>query len=298
MNKHFEVKSIVSKTVRVLTLVLLWTLAMSLLLSMFWMVYSSLKDNISFQMNSFSLPKLNQIMFSNYAEIWTMIDAVVLTSGGALVRYKLWDMFFFSLLLSVGTAVMGVLMPAVTSYAVSKYKTRFGNFLYAVAIFVMILPIVGALPSQMLIMKSLGIYDNIVLFILTSAGPFGFNFILLAGAWKSLPWAYAEAAFIDGAGHMRVFIQIMVPMMMPMFAALFILGFIGSWNDYMTPIIWLPSIATLASGMYGFQNKANSFGIPVTQLLAGLVILSIPSSALFIASQKVIMSQLTVGGLK
>ena len=85
MNRHFEVKSIVSKTVRVLTLVLLWTLAMSLLLSMFWMVYSSLKDNISFQMNSVSLPKLNQIMFSNYAEIWTMIYAVVLTSGGALV---------------------------------------------------------------------------------------------------------------------------------------------------------------------------------------------------------------------
>ena len=296
MRRHkLKSSSIADKVVKAIVLIILIAFCISLVFPVIWMIYTSFKDELSYLLDPFSWPE--QFYGENYPTVIENLQVKVLTQDSVLLYGPL-EMILFSFILATGVSFMSVLMPALVSYAVSKYHFFGKNFLFNLGIIVMIIPIVGALPSQMVIYRALGIYNNIVPYILVSASCFGFNFVLLYGSWKSISWSYAEAAFIDGAGHFTVFFRIMIPMQVPIFTTLFVLSFIGSWNDYMAPVVWLPSYPNLAYGMYYFQNEASRLGFGIPTVMAGFVVVSIPTAILFICSQRIITREFMVGGLK
>ena len=127
-------------------------------------------------------------------------------------------------------------------------------------------------------------------------GGFGFAFLMLYSAFKSVPWSYAESAFIDGAGHFTTFLRIMLPTVKPVLASLFVVNFIGAWNDYMTAYLYMPSYATLSLAVYLLGDNATRISYPV--YLAVIVLSIIPTLILFISFQKLIMENTTTGGLK
>ena len=133
--------------------------------------------------------------------------------------------------------------------------------------------------------------------LLTKAGGFGFNFVVLYSFFKSLPWSYAEAAMIDGAGHFRTFIKVMMPQALGVIMALVLVAFIGQWNDYMFPILFLKDWPTLSSGLYIYQiEQVRSTNYPV--LFAGLIISILPVLALYILFQNTLLDMTMSGGLK
>lgn len=275
--------------------VLLFVYSLSLLLPFFWMIWSSFKDVVDFYLNAFGLP--DKWFFTNYLEAFNMLNVKVMTAKGYM-RYGIVNMLGYSFTISTGTSFFGVLWPMVTAYIVSKYDFKGKHLLYAINLFVMTIPIVGTLPATMKFNKLIGRYNNLFMYILFSGSPFGFTFILFYGAFKSIPKSYSEAAFMDGAGHFTVMLKIMFPMMIPTFVANFVLAFIANWNDYMTIVTWLPSYPNLAFGMYMFQAEAARYGIGMPHILAGFVIVSIPTAVLWIFSQRLITSKMMVGGLK
>ena len=102
---------------------------------------------------------------------------------------------------------------------------------------------------------------------------------------------------IDGAGHIRVFIQVMMPQAFVVLSALFAICFIGGWNDYQSPLLFLKSYPTLASGLYIFQMMTTrQQNIPV--LFAGLILSAIPVVVLFALYSDKIMDLTLGGGLK
>ena len=113
--------------------------------------------------------------------------------------------------------------------------------------------------------------------------------------FKSLPWTFAEAAQIDGAGHFRTFIQIMLPLIRSTLFAVFILLFIEHWNDYYTPMVFLPEKPTMSYGLFIFQtdNKAST---PIQ--LAACILACVPILIVFAAFKDKIMSNVTMGGIK
>jgi len=114
----------------------------------------------------------------------------------------------FSFLYAAGFTIVDLFLTAISAYVIAKYRFPGRNLLYTIGIVVMIVPIVGSLPSAMQISKALGVYDNMLLRILLCHGCVfsGFNFLLLHGNFKEMPWDYAEAVFIDGGNHYtRVF---------------------------------------------------------------------------------------------
>lgn len=270
----------------------------SLLFLIVWMLYASFKSAVDYALNTFGLP--NEWVIENYTEVFRLLKVKVSTSRG-IVEYNMLDMAVFSVVRSAGTSLIMVFTQTCVAYILSKYKFFGNKFIYTLGIVVMIIPIVGNLPSAMLVRKSLGIYDNLALHILTSPSViFGLHFLILYGAFKSISWSYAEAAFIDGAGHYSVMFRIILPMMIPTCVALFVLDFLSSWNDYMTHLVWLPSYPNLAYGMYRFQYDATGGNSSVTtpMILAGFTIVMIPTVALYGGLQGIIMRQLNVGGLK
>ena len=121
---------------------------------------------------------------------------------------------------------------------------------------------------------------------------------MFSGAFKGLANDYREAAMIDGAGHYSIMFKIYYPMVFPLMAAVFLLGFIGNWNNYMIVVTYLPSYPNLAYGIYMFELMSTNDGYSVPEILAGFIIVAIPTAIIWILSQKLITSKLTVGGLK
>ena len=118
------------------------------------------------------------------------------------------------------------------------------------------------------------------------------------GAFKSISWTYAEAAFIDGAGHHTVMYRIFMPMMMHTLFALIVLGIVGGWNDYMTIITYLPSYPNLAYGIYMFNalSTVNQHSDPV--VMAGFVLVAITTVSILCVAQNFVSNKVVVCGLK
>lgn len=274
------------RVAKTIMFILLLLYSFSLIFPLIWAFLTSLKSQVEYTTyNMNGLPQ--DWLFSNYKEAFRVLN-VENTNMIGLIFNSLWY--------SVGAAFLGILVSSMSSYVVAKYKFPGHKFFYGLVLVVMMIPIVGNLASQFNIYTSLGII-NTPFYLLVFAGGMGFNFLILYGYFKSLPWSYAEAAFIDGAGHMKVFFKVMMPQAVPLFTALGALAFISAWNDYSNPLLFLKSFPTLSSGLFVFRMQSQRLlNMPV--LFAGVLLSAVPVVALFSVLSGKIMDVSLGGGLK
>ncbi len=273
----------------------LFVYCFSLLMPLFWMIFTSLKDEISYTIDNLGFP--TSFHFSNYSDVLTKYLYVDIGN----LRYGVDTMFINSITLAVGSTFMSVFFTVLCAYALSRFSFVGNKLIYTIGIVTMVLPIVGSLPATFMVKRALHIYDNMFLHILTSGGGFsGMNFLILYAAFKAIPKDFNEAAEIDGAGDYLILFRIMIPMIIPTATTLFVLGFIGAWNDYSTPLVWLPSYPNLPFGMYAFQQGATGGGdgAGMTIIMAGFVIVMIPTVIIYALAQKIMNSNFVVGGIK
>ena len=269
--------------------------AASLIFPFLYMFFNALKDPYEYLLQDSHLALPEDWLFSNFAEAFTKMK--IEDSVGEAIYFP--QMFFNSIWYSIFATASGVFASALTSYCIAKYKFKIRGLLYGVAIFSMTIPIVGNTGSFFKLIYQLGRYNSPIYPIITGFGGFGFNFLVLYGFFKSLPWSYAEATFIDGGGHATVFFKIMLPMAWPAMLTLCIMAFIGAWNDYMTMILYMPDFPTLASGLYVIEaslKRGDGGNYPV--YYAALMISCIPIIVIFSVFSDIIMSNFTIGGLK
>ena len=271
--------------------------ALSLLYPLFYLFTTSFKDNYAYKTDIingklFALPKLLELDFLNYSEALNKMF-IMDTYGREIYLY---EMFFNSIWYTIGSSLGGVLVSSFTAYALSKYKFVGRNAIYAVIIFTMTIPIIGSTGSTLKLLSTLYIY-NTPFFLITALSGFGFNFMILYGFFKSLPWSYAEAVFIDGGGHFTAFFKIMLPQAKASIITLVIMAGIGAWNDYTTSLLYMPDFPTIASGLYRVQEVAIDTG-DMPMYFAGLTLSIVPVIVLFACCSDTIMKNFTVGGLK
>ena len=273
--------------------------AASLIFPFLYMLMNSFKDSYAYLEESFGgknhLALPSEWVFSNYVSAFTEMS--INNSRGEPIGFPL--MFLNSIWYSVLCTASGVFASALTSYCIAKYKFKLRGILYGIAIFSMTIPIIGNTGSFFKLINELGLYNSPLYPLVTAFGGFGFNFLVLYGFFKSLPWSYAEATFIDGGNHATVFFRIMLPQAWPAMLTLCIMAFIGAWNDYMTMILYMPDYPTLASGLYVIESsikRGDGGSYPV--YYAALLIACLPIIAIFAGFSDIIMSNFTIGGLK
>ncbi len=250
-----------------------------------WGLLSSLKTPTDFYDNSFGFPTV--YVWKNYVTAWTNLEYSNIT---------LPEMFWNSIWFSVGSIVINVYFTALVGYIVSKYRFRGRMFIYNMVVFSMIIPLYGSFPATYKTYHELGFVDS-YLILLSATGVLGMNFILMVSYFKNISWTYAEAAMIDGGGHFTIFSRIMLPLVKPMLVSLFLVGFIGKWNDYMSALLYLPNKLTLAAGLYRYQEIAMRQGL-VPMLFAGLFIALVPILIVYCAFSNTMMNNMTFGGIK
>jgi ABC-type glycerol-3-phosphate transport system permease component len=270
---------------RIIMFTVLTIICVTYIALILWAFLSSLKGKVEFIRDKVSLPQ--EWLFSNYARAWKTLSV-----GGKGVPV----MVFNALWYSVGIIVVSTLSTVAFSYVMARFKFPGREVLNVVNMFVMMVPIMGSLPALMAMVLKLGLYDT-PFYLLTSVGGMGGGLIIYRTAFRNVPWEFAEAAYIDGAGHFRTFLTVMLPQITPIIIALSIGSFIGVWNDYTTPLLFLPSYQNLASGLYVYQiESARSLDYPM--LFAGCLMCALPTTVLFLAGRKYMMQIDLSGGLK
>ena len=279
------------RAVFIVAFIILAVYSVSLLLPLLWMLMNSFKDGTEYAMDVVAATTLRfpeAWKFSNYANGFAGIICNNVNFFGMLG-----DSIYF---IVVGSGLELFFTTAV-SYVISKYNFKGRNFIYSVAIFAMTMPIIGNMASGIKLRAAFGIYDNLLaVFFTAGAGAFGFNFLMLYAFFKSVPWSYAEAVFIDGGNHFTVFFRIMLPLAMPMVTTLFILSAIAGWNDYTTPMLYFPSFPNVAMGLYMVSQTLTRGDM--STYYAALVITTVPVVALFAGFSDKIMKNYSIGGLK
>ncbi len=292
-NNRLEARERMNGTTRVL-LVLLILYAISLFALLLWGFITAFKSKFDFRINVVGLPK--EWMW-NFKEVAQMFYVRVMTPNGTR-DVGVAEMFLNGFLYALGSAFFATLVPCVTAYLCARFRYKFSSIIYTTVIVVMIIPIIGSLPAEISMAKTLGLYDQIWGIWLMKANFLGMYFLVFHAAFKSVPMAYTEAAKLDGASNFSILFRIMLPLVKNTFLTVMLVNFITFWNDYQTPLVYLPSHPTIAVGMYEMSRTTVNGMSSVPMRMAGSMMMLIPILVLFLCFQKRLLSNLTVGGVK
>ena len=271
----------------------------TLLFGLLWAVLNTFKYQDDFLYNVLGFPdKEFGWTFKNYE---TAFKQFYMTVGSDNTKIYIETMFLNSFLYAVGCAFFATLTPCIISYLCVKYRFRFGKVIYSIVIVTMIIPIVGSLPSELTLVKALHFVDSFPGMWFMKCNFLGLYYLVFYAAWKSVPNDFMEAGRVDGLSEFGILCRIMFPLILTTFGIVFTLNFITFWNDYQTPLLYMPKHPTISYGLYDLYNgrgaQRSSVATDVMKLTLANVVMA-PIMVLFLAFKNKLIGNLTVGGIK
>lgn len=284
----------------VVLFVVLFIYVLSMIMLISWGAYTAVKSPGEFNRVSAVLPPKGapwNWKWSNYLTVFQEFQVSVTVKGVEMYR-TIPQMAWFTILYSVGGALVSTIVPCIVAYAAAKFKYKFSAFLYGIVIITMILPIVGSAASEITLLHRLNLYDKIWGNWIQRANFLGMYFLVFHAAYKSLPDGLSEAAYVDGASEWVVMSRIILPLVRTTFFTVALIKFVDFWNDYQTPYLYLPSYPTLAYGVFMMSLTSNGAMSSIPMRMGACMILLIPVLIIFILFRNQIMGNITMGGLK
>lgn len=216
-------------------------------------------------------------------------------------RKVLFDSLFFtwfknSAIVSITDTVVILFSSSIIGFVLSKYKFRMNKPFFALVLATMMVPVTAVIIPNFMLISSLGWYDRIIsLIVPTFFNAFG---IFLCKQYiDDIPKELFESAMLDGATDLKIYNRIVLPMIRPALGSLTIFTFLGIWNDYETPLIYLNTSKnmTLPLALSYFNNQHMS-DLSATMAAASLIML--PVTLLFLVFQKQFIKGITMTGMK
>lgn len=268
----------ISKVLIYIALILLTTL---MLIPFVWMLSASLKlDKDVFLFPIQWIPKNPR--WKNYIDIWKKIPLLTF----ALNTSKL----------TVIVTLLQLLTSSFAAYAFAKLDFRFKNILFLSYIATIAVPWQVYMVPQFMLMRSFGMNDKHIAIICLQAFS-AFGVFMMRQFYQGIPDELCEAARIDGMSEYKIYGTIMLPLSKPALSSLCIFTFVGTWNDFLGPMIYLRSERnkTLQIGLRMFISQYSSeYGL----IMAASVISLIPVLIIFISLQKYFVEGIAATGIK
>lgn len=281
----------------VILLIFLILYTISLFTPILWAVMSAFKSKWDYQLNSpIALPEK---WVWNFSEVFKVFKVRVHNNAGPDYYVNMPMMYVYSILYAVGCSFFNAACIGIAAYACARFPFRFSKVMHTTVIIVMVVPIVGNLPSEIRMARMLGLFDHIWGLWLMRANFLGMYFLVFYGMFKQLPMAYTEAAKVDGAGNLRIMLRIVLPLVKYTFFTVVLINFITYWNDYQVPLIYIPSYPTVAYGMYVAAYSTENLQMSnVPMRMSAAILMLAPILVVFCIFQKRLLGNLTMGGLK
>lgn len=218
--------------------------------------------------------------------------------GRAWVEGLFANTYVNSALVTFTKVPAGVLISALLAFALAKLRMRFRRGVMFFVFLGLTLPIYIAVVPIFGIVRSMGLIDNLWgLYLPYLAFGIPFTTLVLQSFFRSVPDEIIEAARIDGAGNLRVFVQVVLPLSLPVLVTVAILDVVATWNELLIALVILNSDQnkTLPLGLLNFSGQ---FGTDYTGLAAGILIAVLPMLVAYALLQRFIVSGLTAGAIK
>lgn len=274
-----------SPVVRLLQQILMIAIVAVALYPILWMVVSSVRADSHIFSNPSLIP--TEFHWQNFAQGWTSLGRPFST-------------FLINSFIIVVAAIFGNLITcSMAAYAFARLKFRFQKPAFAFMLVTIMIPVQVVIVPQYIIWSQLGMVNSfwplvIPKFLATDA----FFTFLMVQFIRSLPRELDEAARIDGAGHGRIFSQILMPLMAPALATTAIFTFIWTWNDFFSQMIYLtnPSLYTVSMALRNFidSQSQSSYGA----MFAMSTISVIPLILVFALGQRYLVQGIATTGMK
>ena len=273
---------------------------LSMAFPLFWGVSTSLKSQAEFRQNVLWLPHGAPWTWKweNFVKVAFGFYENVTIVGVGRKRIYFPQMLLNTLLYAGGSAVLATLCPCIVAYLTARFRYKFSKFINALVIALMVIPIVGSAPAEMQMLKALGLYDHMWGMWICKFSFLGMYYLIFYAAFNSLANDFFDAAYVDGASEMRVLLCIALPMVRNVIGTVLLIKFIDFWNDYQTPLLYMPSLPVLARGVFRLSQDMQGEFSTVPFRMAGCMLLAIPILILFIIFKNRLMNNLSMGGIK
>lgn len=248
-----------------------------------FIVFTSLKSEADIAATSAFAPPLSPA-WQNYAAAWQ--------------RGHFATNAVNSLVIVLVKVPLGLVVSAMGAYALSRMRFSGKKILFLLVIFGTMIPIQIVIAPLFGLVNRLGLINQYVGLILPYIA-FGvpYQVFVLHGFFKVVPRELSEAALVDGASHFTIFRRIFLPISLPALAALFILDFVATWNEFGMAIVLMQQSEswTLPLGLMAFQGQ---FSSAYGQLNAAIVMTVLPAAIIYLMFQRYFVSGLTMGAVK
>ncbi|AMM19450.1 hypothetical protein AX769_03950 [Frondihabitans sp. PAMC 28766] len=245
-----------------------------------WMIATSLRTQLGVASGGIALWPV-QWQFSNYVN--------------GLSAFPFWKYLANSAISTIVPVVGTVVISSMVGFALARIPTRGANLVFGVILATMLLPSEVTLVPQFILFRQLDMMDSLYPIILPAFCGSPFFIFLFRQFYLRLPGALTDAAIIDGAGWLRIWWAVYLPLSKPIIVAAAVLQFMSSWNNFITPAIYLTSERwkTLPLALAGFSS-INGTNTPL--LMATAVVVVVPCVAIFFLAQKQIVGGLSFTG--
>lgn len=248
-----------------------------------WMVLSSLKTAPEVFARPFHwLPA--RVQWQNYATVWMNEEASMLRA------------FANTLYIALFSIVGQMFISSLAAYSFAKINFKGKQVVFMLFLSSMMVPSQLTIIPRFMLFKTIGLYNNLWAIILPAF--FGATSIfMLRQFYMGLPNDLIEAAKIDGAGHLRIFLRIMLPLTKAALMSLIILAFISSWNEYMAPLIFLvkKELYTVSQNIQWYMlDEFKEHNLTIAAATSAIV----PVVILFIVGQKYFVEGIATSGVK
>lgn len=248
-----------------------------------FIIFTSLKSNQEVMSSSAFAPPV-QLALENYSLAWER--------GGFDTKA------FNSAIIALIKVPLGLLVSAMAAYALARMDIPWKKVLLVAILFGTMVPFQVMLAPLFTLVNSFGLidtYPGVILPYIAFGVPY--QVFILHGFFRAVPKELSEAALIDGASHITIFRRIFLPVSIPVLAALFILDFVATWNEFAMALVLLQDqqMWTLPLGLMSFQGQ---FSRDYGQLNAAIVMTVLPATIVYLMFQRYFVSGLTTGAVK
>jgi len=249
--------------------------------------FITLGDSVKSFREIYTVPRIwipNPPRWSNFADIFHVLP---------------FHLFIRNTLCITGLALLGQSMSAcLVGYSFARLRWPFRDFFFILLLSTIMLPgQIVMIPLYLLFNQFGWVNTWLPLIVPAYFGGGVFNIFLLRQFFRTIPMSLEEAAKIDGCSHLRILTTIMIPLAKPAVVTICVLGFIGSWNDFMNPLIYLSDYTKypISLGVYMFKDAQGLF--PQYVMAASLVSI-VPVLILFFSAQRYFVEGIALTGTK
>ncbi len=260
---------------------LLFVISLIVIFPVIWIVGASLRPGTSIFGNT-AFPK--EITFLHYAELFK-------------TDYPKWYLNTF--MIATINMLLSLVITTLTAYIFSRYKFKGKKQTMITVLVLQMFPSFLAMTAIYALLRRLNLVDTYAgLLLVYVAGQIPYNAWLAKGYFDGIPGSLDEAARVDGAGPLRTFVQIIIPVAKPILVFIALVNFTAPWFDFIFPMMILrsPQKMTLAVGLFSWISGMNNSNY--TLFAAGSILVAIPITLLFVFLQKNIVEGLSAGASK